>query len=308
MSHLAYQHRADDPFSDVLALTRAVVAMLRTVWNGPPKVCSVPDFAASLPDFATVLAAPLLRPPFISMLDDGFRTVPLSRYCSRIQVSKTSKPEIVLDRARVHELLDEGVPSCKLNRMELWEPCITAAADALGKAFGKRVKVWGFLSQEGRRMLPPHRDPGHNLAVQTSGDKDWLLGDAPPDAYWSKDDPLTGFTSSQTLRVEQGNALYMSHGYSHQAVAHTGRSFHLAFAFHGPTKGDLGQYAIQCLRRNVISRHSGELDPDTFGPACLDAGQVCRGLAHEFDALAKRDWADPGEIAAFLVQQQSVDA
>src|SRR5207302_9033887 len=122
-----------------------------------------------------------------------------------------------LDVERIEAAVRAGA-AVKFNRMELWSPPIAAMARAIGRARGKRVKVWGFQSPQGENMVPAHRDPAHVVALQVDGRKDWQLDGPAPDGPWSALAPVAPSGHPLTDALEPDDALYMPYGFAHSAA------------------------------------------------------------------------------------------
>jgi hypothetical protein len=252
---------------------------LAEFWGRSPVIVREAGLHRWIPGAAELLRTPLLRPPYLAVLRGG-KPVPPEKYCRPDRIVLFTKLEPILDVAEVDAAV-EGGAAVKFNRMELWSPPIATMAAEIGRACGRRVKAWGFLSPRGEMMVPSHRDPAHVLALQLAGTKRWQLGGPCPDGAWSPLDPMAPPGEDETFTLAPGEALYLPHGYAHCAAADTELSFHVSFAIEGTTAGEVRGRAAKYLSDALDLTDATEI-----GPANLAA--VLDGLRESLDALAER--------------------
>lgn len=263
---------------DVASLT-GVGGVLEPLWGKSPALLGGSRLCEWMPTSAELLETPLLRLPYLQMVFDG-RPVAVERYTTVARVVADSPAERSIDRERIQELLNEGC-SAKFNRLELWSPPLTAMARAIEKTTSKTVKVWGFLSPQGKAMVPVHRDPAHVIAVQIEGEKDWRLDGPPPAGRWFPAEPIAPAAEPDLFTLGTGDVLYMPHGHAHSAAAGSRWSFHISFALEGPTPGE---FRTEVLKH--LDQHLDRLDASEITPAT--AAAVLRKLAAGLAATSRR--------------------
>jgi ribosomal protein L16 Arg81 hydroxylase len=172
-------------------------------------------------------------------------------------------------------------------------------AREFGKASGKQVKVWGFLSPRGEMTFPSHRDPAHVVALQLDGQKRWRLDGPPPAVPWDSLADVEPSGESFKLSLEPGDVLYLPHGFAHCAVAESACSYHISFALEGMSAGEVRTSVVKGIYDNLDRSDGTEVSPANL-PGILD--DVCQSLGmmvEQLSALAKRnpDQIDLQEIA-----------
>jgi len=224
------------------------------------------------------LGEKLLGPPFISMFREQ-APIEVERYTMEIQGASSLRPAFLLDRRRMLGELERG-SSIKLNRMEMWNARVRRVADAIGAHFGYGVEAWGFFSTKREPMLPWHRDPSDNLAIQISGEKRWLIGGAMPRTDTAKQVHRL-YGEIEDVCLAPGDVLYVPFGWAHQAEAVSTTSYHISLAVQTPT--------VEWVRRALLStmaedwevdgmlamRHLSLPDLAALFPPCM-AGEVQR--------------------------------
>jgi hypothetical protein len=259
---------------------------IRQAWDREPVVVAAPELASLLPTADTLLGTSLLRPPFLTVLDDGAQ-VPLARYCRPEHIINVSGPEYIVDRGRLDALLASGT-ALKLNRLELWSPPITALAKSISVMSGRQVKVWGFLSPLGQMLVPSHRDPGHVMAVQVAGSKAWTLSGPRPEGAWSAmSTPVPGQPTSVVLTP--GDLLYMPYGYAHGAAAETASSFHISFSLEGTTAGELRHRIVKALLDRLDGADSTEVRPENVAHILSGVVDAMEQVKAQVEELPHKD-------------------
>lgn len=255
-------------------------------WGTSATVVHQAGLAEWVPAARELLRTPLLRPPYVTVFADQ-APVSTDRYCRPTRIVNSMEPEPHLDVELAEAELAAG-SGVKFNRMELWCPPIAAMAEGFGAACGKRVKVWGFLSPMGQKMLPWHRDSAHVLALQVEGRKRWQLG-GPIPADLSTAYNRIAAKAAQTVLLEPGDVLYLPHAFAHCAAADTERSFHLSFALEGTTAGDVRSRVLELVSEQLDRTDPREVGPEDL-PRVLD--HVCGVLASMRERLTELAAAD----------------
>lgn len=258
-------------------------------WGSAPTVVPHTGLAGFVPSASELLRTPLLRPPFLTVLVDG-KVVPPARYCRADRIVNFADAEYLLDRALFESQLAAGA-ALKLNRMELWSPPVAALAQAIGAVCHKQVKVWGFLSPHGQKLVPSHRDPAHVVAVQLAGRKRWILGGPCPEGPWSAMDRPTAGEES-TVELESGDVLYLPYGYAHCAAAETASSFHISFALEGTTAGELRHRILKYLSERLDGSDSTEVRKHNLEPILADVRATLNAVSERVADLPRRDVSD----------------
>ncbi|MGW5190072.1 JmjC domain-containing protein [Kribbella sp. NPDC004138] len=270
-----------------------------SVWGKKTAVIRGSGLIGLLPTEDEILATPLLRPPYLTVMIDG-EVVPQAPYLRTESISNHAPPENFFARAPLEEALAAGA-AFKLNRMELWSPPVTALADAIGDITRKKVKVWGFLSPHAQKMVPYHRDPAHVIACQVAGRKRWSLGGPAPAGSWSgmkQVDPV----HEEIVDLETGEVLYMPYGYAHCAAAETSSSFHISFALEGTTVGELRHRVVKYLADTLDGVDATEVNEENLPVHAADLHDALLGLAARVRDLPKRDLTEvyAGNTAAVI--------
>ncbi|GIG68356.1 JmjC domain-containing protein [Phytomonospora endophytica] len=255
-------------------------------WGTIPTVVRDGPLTALLPGADELLATPLLRPPFITVLDEGTPVAP-SRYCRAEAFASPGRAEQIVDADALDGLLSAGA-AVKFNRLELWSPAVAALASEIGAARGKKVKVWGFLSPHAQRLVPAHRDPAHVVAVQLDGRKGWILGGPCPEEAWSAmKTPEPG--EETRVELEAGDILYLPYGYAHCAAAETSSSFHISFALEGTTAGELRHRIVKHVVDRLDGTDSTEVGEHNLAAIAAELHGVLDEAARAVAALPGRD-------------------
>ncbi|HEY1177339.1 MAG TPA: cupin domain-containing protein [Phytomonospora sp.] len=255
-------------------------------WGTVPTVVRNGPLAALMPGADELLATPLLRPPFITVLDGG-TPVPASRYCRTEHFASPGRAEQIVDPGALDAVLAAGA-AVKFNRLELWSPVVAALASEIGAACGRKVKVWGFLSPHAQRLVPSHRDPAHVVAVQLDGRKGWILGGPCPEGAWSAmSAPVPG--EETRVELEAGDILYLPYGYAHCAAAETSSSFHISFALEGTTAGELRHRIVKHVVDRLDGDDSTEVGEHNLAAIAAELSHVLGEAARSAAALPDRD-------------------
>jgi hypothetical protein len=276
---------------------------IRVAWGKHPAVVNHVELAQRLPTTAELLEFPLLRPPFLSVLRD-WQNIQTERYCRPTKIVQSVGPELVVDRSQLQKELENGA-AVKFNRMDLWHPGTSAIARRIGEVLDKEAKAWGFLSHCGQIMLPQHRDPGHNIAVQLAGSKRWHLGDPCPAGSWSPLDPVRPVEETTSVTLREGDVLYLPHGYAHCAESESEMSLHIAFALEGPTAGEIRKQATTLLAKRLDLRDGTELRTDNIADVLNNLSATFADIAAALARMASHDLsgADRHHLATLLEGQ-----
>lgn len=156
---------------------------MAAAWASAPTIVRHTGLTESFPAVDELLATPLLGPPYLSLMMGG-KALEIERYCRQERVVMFNRPDLRLDLDRVEAEVRAGA-AIKFKPHGALEPADRGDCPEIGRARGKRVKVWGFQSSQGEKMVPAHRDPARVLALQVTGRKRWQLDGPPPDGPWS---------------------------------------------------------------------------------------------------------------------------
>jgi len=280
-----------DTAAEAVSRLLAEGGCIRSSWGQQHAIVRNADLARWLPAAAELIGTPLLRPPYAVVLSGG-KPMARERYCRSAKVLMGGTPEQVLDPDLVATELQAGA-AVKFNRMELWSPLAAAVAREFGRASGKQVKVWGFLSPRGEMTFPSHRDPAHVVALQVDGRKRWRLDGPPPAGPWDSLADIEPSAESRKLSLEPGDVLYLPHGFAHCAVAESAYSYHISFALEGMSAGEVRTSVVKGIYDYLDRSDGTEVSPENL-PGILD--DICQSLgmmAARLSALARRN---PGQI------------
>jgi ribosomal protein L16 Arg81 hydroxylase len=138
------------------------------------------------------------------------------------------------DPAAIRRLMARGA-TLKMNQLTDWHRPTRDLARQLEKELPVVAVGYVFWTPAEQRGMLPHRDAAHVIVIQLEGSKEWHLY-ADPDQVGA-DAGLDVDTSrpSHVFTLEPGDALYLPHGWPHDAIAKDGPSLHLTFTLTEPT-------------------------------------------------------------------------
>jgi len=188
-------------------------------------------------DVHRIIAMPLLRRPYFSVLKEGVWANP--DLVTRVGKHDGRTVDGLVNTAGIRVALEQGA-TLKLNQLEDWhEPTRTLVREIEARVPAE-LKAYMFYTPQDNTGMRPHRDGSHVLAVQLAGRKEWRLYadpgrvDARPDLL--DVDPQD---SSHEFVMEPGDVLYLPHGYPHAATARGAASLHLTLTITEPGPLDL---------------------------------------------------------------------
>lgn len=208
-----------------------------------------------MPEIESMLDTSLLRWPYFSILQDG-RSPPPSTYTSARDVIGQNRDGFADPRA-VWNFVKNGA-TLKLNDLSDWNRDVRTLVREIEDCFSVSATSYAFLTPENNRGMLPHRDAAHVFAFQIEGVKEWHVypnnWDNPSHAGLDVDD----IQPIDVIGLEPGDVLYLPHGLPHDAVARSGRSFHLTVTASEPSPEDLLEGLLKRFRGkfpDLVDRH-----------------------------------------------------
>ncbi|MFE5792652.1 JmjC domain-containing protein [Streptomyces sp. NPDC056503] len=195
-----------------------------------------------------LLTASLIRWPYFTVLQDGRRADPAGYTVTRDVIGQSRGG--FADPARIRRLMRQGA-TLKLSQLSDWHRPTREAVRAIEKVVPAAVATYVFWTPSERRGMLPHRDAAHVLVLQLEGRKEWRLYAQPGQIASTAGLDVDARHPSHTLVLEPGDALYLPHGWPHDANAVDGSSLHLTFTLTEPTPDDL----VEAVLRRFEDRH-----------------------------------------------------
>ncbi|MEV6730671.1 cupin domain-containing protein [Streptomyces sp. NPDC051364] len=196
-----------------------------------------------------LLTASLIRWPYFMVLQDGHRPDPASYTVARDVIGQSRGG--FADAAKIRRLMQQGA-TLKLSQLSDWHRPTREAVRTIEKVIPAAVATYVFWTPPGQRGMLPHRDASHVLALQMEGRKEWRLYAQPGQIASTAGLDVDARYPSHTVVLEPGDALYLPHGWPHDANAVDGSSLHLTFTLTEPTPDDLIEAV---LRRFCVQHH-----------------------------------------------------
>ncbi|MFJ3723187.1 JmjC domain-containing protein [Streptomyces sp. NPDC090045] len=196
-----------------------------------------------------LLTASLIRWPYFMVLQDGQRPDPAGYTVARDVIGQSRGG--FADAAKIRRLMRQGA-TLKLSQLSDWHRPTRKAVQAIEKVIPAAVATYVFWTPPGQRGMLPHRDASHVLALQMEGRKEWRLYAQPGQIVSTAGLDVDARQPSHTIVLEPGDALYLPHGWPHDANAVDGESsLHLTFTLTEPTPDDL----IEAVLRRFCAQH-----------------------------------------------------
>lgn len=231
------------------------------------------------------LEASMLEWPYFTLLQDGQAPAVESYTSVRDVIGK--KRDRFPCRNAILKYMDEGA-TLKLNSPSHWHRRTRDLVRELEAHLPASVTSYVFWTPNESRGMLPHRDAAHVLAVQLEGTKRWHLYAGPEDVASAAGLDVNTDRKSHEFTLYPGDALYLPHGWPHDAVAIDGSSLHLTFTLAEPTPEDLLEAVLRRFtkgREELIRHHHLRTLEEK-------SNEVREKLLLDINEITQQDWIE----------------
>jgi hypothetical protein len=193
-----------------------------------------------------IIDASLLRWPYFTVLKEGIRADKELIFRARHVGGK--KIDGFMNPQGVRKALADGA-TLRLSAVSDWHRTVREMAIEFMNVFPDNcVKSFVFYTPAGQRGMVPHRDPARVVVIQTEGEKQWTLFDAPEDRNSRAGIDIDPNSVVDSFCMQPGDVLYLPHSYPHAATATSATSSHVTYTLSEPTPLQLAEAVINAWR------------------------------------------------------------
>lgn len=172
-----------------------------------------------------------------------------------------------------------------LNRLESKVPVVADLCRQMEAWLHHRVGANLYFTPAGAQGANPHIDGHDVILAQVSGSKRWRVSKNPTRRDRAAANPADAITlgAFEEWEIDQGDSLYIPHGFAHAGVADADASLHVTFGFNATTWADLLTEVFK-----QVSEHDADLQrplPDHHFGVAVDLQQARTLTEHFVSAL-----------------------